>query len=412
MNILYIEHYAGSPEMGMEFRPYYLAREWVRMGHRVTILAGDYSHLRKKNPTVEKDFQSESIDGIEYVWLKTGNYEGNGAKRALTMERFVRKLLTHAGRIAEKWQPDVVIASSTYPLDTYPARKIAGIAKAKYIHEVHDMWPATLYEVGGMSKKHPFVVAMQIAENSAYRHCDKCVALLPYSKDYMVAHGLNPEKFVNIQNGVVEEEWRDPQPLPEAHQAFFERHKDQFIVGYFGGHALSNALDWCLDVAKKCLEADPDILFVLVGDGVEKKRLMERAETEKISNVFFLPPVNKKSVPSLVQHFDCSYMTGMPSPLYRFGLCLNKMYDSMMAGIPVICAFDAPKTLVSLYACGYDCSPSAPDEVVNAIRKIKGISKEERQRMGQNGKNAILDHFTYHHLAEEFINSIGNEGNK
>lgn len=412
MNILYINHYAGSPEMGMEFRPYYLSREWVKMGHRVTIVAGDYSHLRKNNPTIENDFQSKSIDGIEYVWVKTGEYEGNGVKRALTMERFVRKLLTHAGMIAGKWKPDVVIASSTYPLDTYPARRIASIVKAKYIHEVHDMWPATLYEVGGMSKKHPFVIIMQIAENSAYRHCDKCVSLLPYAKDYMMKHGLSTEKFVNIQNGVVEEEWSNPQPLPEAHQVFFETHRNQFIVGYFGGHALSNALDWCLDVAKKFQETDRDIIFTLVGDGVEKKRLMARAETEKISNVFFLPPVDKKSVPSLVQHFDCSYMTGMPSPLYRFGLCLNKMYDSMMAGIPVICAFDAPKTLVSMYECGYECSPSNPDEAVKAIRTIKGLPKEERQRMGQNGKNAILDHFTYQHLAEEFINKIGNEGNK
>ena len=33
MNILLINHYAGSPEMGMEFRPYYFAREWVKAGH-------------------------------------------------------------------------------------------------------------------------------------------------------------------------------------------------------------------------------------------------------------------------------------------------------------------------------------------------------------------------------------------
>ena len=406
MNILYIEHYAGSPEMGMEFRPYYLSREWVRMGHKVTVIAGDYSHLRKKNPDVDADWQTEAIDGIEYVWLKTGQYEGNGAARALTMGRFVGKLYTHASMIAKKWKPDVVIASSTYPLDAYPARRIAGIAKAKYVHEVHDMWPATLYEVGGMSKKHPFVVAMQIAENYAYRHCDKCVSLLPYAEDYMVEHGLKPGKFVNIQNGIVIEEWENPEPLPRAHQAFLEAHRDRFIVGYFGGHALSNALDWCLDVAKLCLETDRDIIFVLVGDGVEKKRLIERAEVEGLGNVFFLPPVDKRAVPSLARHFDCAYMTGMPSPLYRFGLCLNKMYDSMMAGIPVICAFDAPKTLVSQYRCGYDCSPSKPDEVANCIRKIKGLPIEERQRMGQNGKNAILDHFTYHHLAEDFINSI------
>ena len=57
MNILYIEHYAGSPEMGMEFRPYYLSREWIQMGHRVDIIAADYSHLGTRNPEIEKDFQ-------------------------------------------------------------------------------------------------------------------------------------------------------------------------------------------------------------------------------------------------------------------------------------------------------------------------------------------------------------------
>lgn len=406
MNILYIEHYAGSPEMGMEFRPYYLSREWVRMGHRVTVIAGDYSHLRKKNPAVERDFQTEEIDGIEYVWVRTGTYEGNGAARALTMERFVRKLYTHARRIAEKWKPDAVIASSTYPLDTYPARKIAKLAKAKYIHEVHDMWPATLYEVGGMSRKHPFVAVMQVAENSAYKHCDKCVALLPYSKDYMVKHGLDPDKWVNIQNGVVEEEWEYSEKIPETHEAFFREHEGRFIVGYFGGHALSNALGKSLDVAKEMLARDPDTIFVFVGDGVEKKGLTERAEREKISNAFFLPPVSKKAVPDLVRHFDCSYMTGLPSPLYKYGLCLNKMYDSMMAGIPVICAFDAPKTPVGIYGCGIECDPSDPENVIRAIEQIKGMTEEERKQMGKTGRETVLNHFTYRKLAEQFINII------
>ena len=67
MNILYINHYAGSPVLGMEFRPYYFAREWTKMGHHVTVIAGDYSHLRIKNPDVKKDFQKETIDGGEIM---------------------------------------------------------------------------------------------------------------------------------------------------------------------------------------------------------------------------------------------------------------------------------------------------------------------------------------------------------
>lgn len=406
MNILYIEHYAGSPEMGMEFRPYYLSREWVRMGHKVTIIAGDFSHLRKKNPAVSKDFDITETDGIEYVWLKTGEYEGNGAKRALTMERFVRKLYMNAAAIAKRWRPDVVISSSTYPLDTYPAQKIARIAGAKYVHEVHDMWPATLYEVGGMSRKHPFVAVMQIAENSAYRHCSKCVSLLPYAGEYMAEHGLAEGKFVNIQNGVDYGEWTESEKIPEEHEAFFESQKDKFIVGYFGGHALSNALDRSLDLAKKLKDSHSEIVFVFVGDGVEKKRLMERKEKENITNVFFLPPVPKRSVPDLLRHFDCSYMTGASSPLYRFGLCLNKMYDSMMGGIPVICAFNAPDTLIREYNCGYQCDPDDEDAVIGAILELSRMTDEERKLMGEKGRKAILEKYTYEKLAEAFINCI------
>ena len=97
MNILLINHYAGSPDMGMEFRPFYMAREWRKEGHRVFIIAGDYSHLRKNNPEVRRDFEKEIIDGIHYIWIKTGAYEGNGVKRALSMARF-STTSTH-------WQP-------------------------------------------------------------------------------------------------------------------------------------------------------------------------------------------------------------------------------------------------------------------------------------------------------------------
>ena len=110
--------------MGMEFRPYYLSEEWIKMGHSVRILAADYSHLRLKNPDVKKDFQEEMIDGITYDWIKTGTYEGNGVARALTMFRFVRKIREKARWIAKNWKPDVVITSSTYPLDIYAGQKI------------------------------------------------------------------------------------------------------------------------------------------------------------------------------------------------------------------------------------------------------------------------------------------------
>jgi glycosyltransferase involved in cell wall biosynthesis len=400
MNILYLEHYAGSPDMGMEFRPYYLSREWVKAGHNVTIIAGEYSHLRKKNPKIEKDFTREKIDGIEYVWVKTGEYTGNGMKRALTMERFVRKLMRNARKIANTWKPDVVIASSTYPLDTYPAQKIAKYTKAKYIHEVHDMWPSTLYEVGGMSRHNPFVMVMQRGENSAYKHADAVVSLPPYAGEYMKQHGLREGRFFHVPNGIVTEEWESSQALPEEHRALFAklREEKRFIVGYFGGHALSNCLGTLIESAKQT--KDEEVHFVLVGDGVEKANLM--ASAAGLKNISFLPAIGKRAVPTLVQQFDCIYIGAKDSPLYRFGVCMNKMYDGMMAGRPIVFAINAPLTPVEEYKCGVIVPPENPAEIINAVAQIKSMTPAEREETGNRGREAVLKNFTYEKLAATF----------
>ena len=111
MNILYIDHYAGSISMGMEFRPYYMAREWEKLGHNVRIIGADYSHLRTKQPDTKSNYEIKNIDGIEYQIIKAGTYEGNGAKRAISMFRFVGSLWTHAGTLAKEFKPDIVISS-------------------------------------------------------------------------------------------------------------------------------------------------------------------------------------------------------------------------------------------------------------------------------------------------------------
>lgn len=402
MKILLINHYAGTPLMGMEFRPYYFAREWTKMGHDVWIVAGDYSHLRKNNPKVDYDFQEETVEGVNYTWVKTGQYVGNGAKRALTMFRFVAKLWKKSKWLANKYQPDVVITSSTYPIDTFAGQKIAKYAKAKLIHEVHDMWPSTLYEIGGMSKWHPFVQVMQLGENSAYKRSDKVVSLAPYAKEYMVKHGLREDKFVHIPNGVVLEDWEQSQALPIEHEKILRgyREENKFIVGYFGGHALSNALDTLVDAAKYI--DDEQVQIVLVGDGVEKKRLQEKVAENGLSNITFMSTVSKLCISELMNFFDCAYIGALDSPLYRFGAAMNKIYDVMMGEKPMLYAVGAPNNYVRRYDCGIDLKPGSCQSLVEGILNLKNMPEAERQIMGKNGKRAVVEYYNYEVLSKKF----------
>lgn len=396
--------------MGMEFRPYYFAREWVKMGHKVDIIAADYSHLRRKNPEVEKDFQTEVIDGINYHWIKTNTYEGNGVSRAITMAQFVGKLWLNAKKIVREFEPDAVICSSTYPIDTFVGQRIRKISKkkVKLVHEVHDMWPATLIELGGMSKYHPFVVVMQIGENSAYKNSDHVISLAQYTEPYMREHGLKEGRFTCIPLGIDLNEWEDSKLLTKLHQETLKKLKEdgKFIVGYFGGHAMSNALGFLIDAAQIINQQNENIHFVLVGSGVEKDKLIERTQNEKISNVTFLPPVSKKEIPNLTEMFDCIYMGTYKNNLYRFGMCLNKMIDSMMAAKPLVCSITAPPTWAEQCQCGIIIESEDVKMIVEAIYTLYEKSYEERCEMGQRGKEYAEQNFDVSILATKVIEII------
>ncbi|MFO7154138.1 MAG: glycosyltransferase family 4 protein [Caldicoprobacter oshimai] len=407
MNILYINHYAGSPMHGMEYRPYYLAKEWLKSGHEVTVIAASYSHLRSKNPDLVKVLEEEFIDGIKYVWLKTPTYRGNGIKRVVNMFSFVSKLFRLSRELAERVKPDVVIASSTYPLDIYPAYRIANLAGAKLVFEVHDLWPLTPMELGGMPKWHPFIVILQKAEDFAYRHADKVVSVLPKALDYMVSRKLAPEKFSYIPNGIDTAEWeRLDGSLPSEHETAIEslKAKGYFIVGYAGSHGIANALDYFVESA--LYFKNLPVAFALVGQGPEKGRLEKYVEENRIDNVIFLPPVPKGSIPNLLRKMDALYIGWRKNRLYRFGISPNKLFDYMMAGKPVIHAVEAGNDPVMESGCGISIPPENPIAIAEAVKRIMDMPEEERNAMGSRGREYVIKNHSYSVLAKRFIEAI------
>lgn len=404
MNILLINHYAGSPSLGMEFRPYYMAREWQKMGHQTRIVGASFSHLRKQQPVRKK----EVIDGISYSWVKTNCYQGNGLGRIVSMGMFIGKLLCGYKRLLRDFVPDVVIASSTYPLDNYVAYKIARHYKAKMVYEIHDLWPLSPMELGGYSPRHPFIRVMQRAEDFAYRHCDAVVCMLPKAAEHCIEHGLPADRFHYVPNGIVLEDWEQPENLPAEHQQLIGKLKGEgrFLIGYAGGHALSNSLDVLLDAAKRMDKQRYAI--VLVGNGTEKEHLCQRVEEEHIENVWFLNPIPKKAIPSFLAEMDILYLGWNRNPLYRFGISPNKIFDYMMSGKPVVHAVEAGNDPVAEAGCGLSVEPENAAAIAGAMEKLSQISEEDRTLMGANGKRFVLDNHTYSVLAKRFVDCLEN----
>ena len=391
----------------MEYRPYYLAREWVKSGHHVGIVAASIAHVRTVNPVVTTPLTIEKIDGIEYVWLATPKYKENGVSRLINILYFLYRLFRYSKILSKRFHPDFVIASSTYPLDIFAAKRIASLSGAKLVFEVHDLWPLSPIELGGMSPKHPFILFVQYAENFAYRHADFVFSLLSAAKEYMVSHGMKESKFVHIPNGVSPDEWnRTALPLDHSlEKAILDiRSQFQFTVAYVGTHNLANDLDTLIEAA--AILKEEKVAVLLVGQGPEKERLRTRVANEMLSNVFFFDPVPKACIRDLLSRVDALYFGLQNKPMYRFGISPNKLFDYMMAAKPIVMAAAAPNDIVSVCNCGITVNPGEPHSVAEALRRIMAMSQVQRREMGLRGRSYVMKNHDYSVLAEKFLASL------
>ncbi len=407
MNIVYIEHYAGTPALGMEFRPYYLAREWVRAGHRVQMLAASYSHVRARQPAVGATPLDETVDGIAYRWYPTRAYQGNGVGRVRNIFEFLRQVWRDSARLLREFKPDVVIASSTYPMDIWVARRLAKRAGAVLVFEVHDLWPLSPIELSGMSPRHPFARLCFKAEADAYRDADVVVSMLPCVHDYMASRGLDLKKLAIVPNGISPDDWAAaPPPLREDVAAALAkaRAKGETIVGYAGSMGDPNALDTLLDAAARL--GGKALRFILVGDGHSRERLAQRVMVEDLANVTMLAPIPKAQVPALLAQVDIAYIGWQRVPIYRFGIAPNKLMDYMMASRAVLHSVEAGNDPVAEAGCGVTVPPGDARAVADGLLRLADATPAERAAMGARGRAFVQAHHTYPVLASRFLDAV------
>ena len=237
-----------------------------------------------------------------------------------------------------------------------------------------------------------------MAENSFCKHSDYVVSLLCAAKEYFIKHGMQPEKFKVDMNGIVEEEWESPEELPCEHKSLLEslRREGKFIICFFGSITESYSIDYLIK-AKKIINND-GVAVVIVGNGNQKEALQKM----NVKDVYFLPSISKKAIPSLVNSVDCCYVGALRNDMFRFGICMNKLFDDMMSWKPILYAVEAPNNFISDYHCGISVKAENAEALADGIKVLLEMSQKERERMGQNGREAVKSHFTYHQLASEF----------
>ena len=399
-DIWLVNHYAGAPDRPTGSRHFDFGRLLARRGRSVTIFSAGFDHVSGREERLQwwQLYRIGRIEGVTFVWLRTVPYRGNSWRRQLNMLSFLVAFLVVQTRFSE---PDIVIGSTVHPFAALGAWAAARSRGARYLFEVRDLWPRTLVDLGALRSGSAGERLLNAMESFLVRRASNVITLLPGIRDYLRERGLPVGHVVYLPNGVDLDAFdaasvvRAPVVGPASDAiATIRRYRDQgrVVFGYVGAFGRVNRVDLLVRAAAEADARAPGrVGLVLVGDGPERPSV-ER-EALATSAVAVCAAIPKWSVPSVLGALDGAVVHATATPVYRYGISFNKLFEYMAAGLPVAFACSSAYDPVATTGAGISIEPDDVGSMATALLSLADAGLAERARMGAAGRAFVeLEH--------------------
>lgn len=396
MKILYFHQHFSTPKGSAGIRSYAMAQSLIRNGHQVTMVCGSFGAGQTGlTQPFNKGVRRGVVDGIDIIEFELPYSNSlSFLKRILIFLSFAFKSI----KVALTEQYDIVFATTTPLTAGIPGIFAKWLRRKPFVFEVRDLWPELPKAMGVI--KNPIVLwMMSVLEWTSYHSADRLVGLSPGIVDGIIKRGIAPEKVASIPNGC------DLDIFASDHQPWRPEGVEEtdLMAIFTGTHGLANGLNAVLDVAVELKDRQrTDIKLVLVGDGMQKKVLMERAEKLQLDNVVFHDPVNKAKLAGLMASADIGLQILANVPAFYYGTSPNKFFDYISAGLPVLNNYPGwLAELITKEQCGFAVPPENPKAFADALEQAAD-QREQLHQMGQNGQQVAKEQFNRSILSQKF----------
>jgi glycosyltransferase involved in cell wall biosynthesis len=409
MKILYVSQYF-PPEMGAPAaRAAELSRHWAAAGHQVTVLTGFPNHPTGIIPPeyrrqLRRLVAHERTGGANVVrtWLLPFPNR-NAYKRMLNYSSFC---VSAAATGLFLPRPDVVIASSPQLLVAVSGWWLARCKRVPFVFEVRDLWPESLAAVGMGTSNSVLHRALGKIAAFLYSRADRVVVVTPAFEDYLVNHWRVPrEKISVIENGVETRMFAPEASTAESATSGLRRElslEGKFVVSYIGTMGMAHGLETIIAAATQLRDTDPEIAFLMLGEGSDKDRIAALARDRGLNNVRFIDQQPREKIPAFIRASNVCLVLLKKTELFKT-VIPTKMLEFMSCARPVILGVDGQaRSILEEARGGLVIEPESSDALVNAIRRLAADRKMARE-LGANGRDYVVRNFSRHQTAAKYI---------
>ena len=346
------------------------AREWVKAGHKVTVItcAPNFPQGKVYEGYRNRLWQSEEIEGIRVVrvWSYITANEG-----------FVRRTLDYisymvAATIAAPFirKVDIVIGTSPQFFTACAAYMVSRYKHCPFVFELRDIWPESIKTVGAM-KDSAILRMLERIEMFLYRRARLIVSVTRSFRKSLMDRGIDGNKIKVVTNGVNLARF-----IPRARDVELAKKLGfggKFIAGYIGTHGMAHHLETLLDAAALLADRPNGGRFhiLFLGDGARKQELVARARDMKLENVTFIDSVPKSEVVRYWSLLDVSIIHLKKSPLFTT-VIPSKLFEGMGMGIPVLHGVEGESAaIVTKEKAGLLFEPENAMELAEKLRRLE-----------------------------------------
>jgi glycosyltransferase involved in cell wall biosynthesis len=300
-------------------------------------------------------------------------------------------------------RPDVIIATSPQLLVALAGWWLALTRKIPFVFEVRDLWPESLAAVGIGNEDSLLHRALGALAGFLYQRADCIVVVSPAFREHLINRWRVPaEKIAVVENGVETDLFA---PLPQTANDQLRAElgaQGKFLVCYAGTMGMAHGLETLLDAASQLQHENPDVLFLLVGEGAEKERIKTLAQARDLGNIRFLDQQPRERIPAFISASDACLVLLKKTEVFKT-VIPTKMLEFISCARPVIVAVEGQaRQIVEEAGAGIAIEPENPAALATAINQL-AANRELASELGQKGRRYIQRSLSRGQTAEKYV---------